>query len=140
MSDDLNLIPDTIIIANPALIVDESENIPDVAMMLARELTNKTARSISYGDFEDPTRAGQPVYVIQGKYVVLLAAIVDEPLTVPECLLLGQAVEGISSKVEAVGTLRQDFIPVISPNLAAKLGGSIWLEYEKRSEPAVPEE
>ena len=134
MTIDLNLIPDTIIIANPALVVDESANVPDLAKMLAKELTNKTSRPLTYGDFEDPAKAGQPVYVLQGKYVVLLAAVVDEPLTVQECLLLGQAVEGISSKVEAVGTLRQDFIPVVSPNLAAKLGGEIWLEYEERPE------
>jgi len=65
---DLNLIPDTIVIGNPALVVDSSEESVDAALMQAKAIAEKTNRPFTYGHFENPEKAGAPVLVAQDKY------------------------------------------------------------------------
>jgi len=112
MSNNPNIIPGTIVIANLAQVVEPQEL--DVEELKASNLPKQTQRPFYYGDMEDPTKIGEPVKVIQGKYAFILVGIADEPVPPPDFFRLADVIKEELPYIQGVGTVRQDAVPVIS--------------------------
>jgi hypothetical protein len=132
MSEDLNRIEGTIMIGNPALVVKVPDEVLDAAAIKASLLPNETRRPFAYGDPNDPSLIGNSVKVIQGGCAIILEVLVDEPLTLEEFAAVCEKIRTISPKVTHVGTIREDHVPVISPDYETMMVGDLCLMATKK--------
>jgi len=102
--------------------------------MQAKAIAEKTNRPFTYGHFENPEKAGDPVLVAQDKYAFILVGIADSPITPESFFRLADVIALEEPDIKAIGTVRQDYVPPVSAALTAKLVGEIRLEYEKKSD------
>ena len=128
-SNQPNIIPDTIVIGNPAQVVQTPDEYLDVAAIQAQNLASTTWRKFAYGNPDDPTQIGDPVVVEQGKYAFVLVGIADEPITSEQFFQMSAAISQALPTIKGVGTVRQDFVPAISDGYTATIDGELRLLY-----------
>ena len=120
-----NIIDGTIVIANPALVVEREEL--DVVKLKADSLPKQTKLPFNYGNLSDPTIVGEPVKVIQGKYAFVLVGLAEEPISPEDFFRMSSVIAQELPVIKGVGTVRQDFIPVISEDYAVAYVGDLKL-------------
>ena len=124
-----NTIPGTIVIGNPAQVVQTPDEYLDVTAIQAQNLASTTWRRFAYGKPDDPTAEGDPVVVEQGKYAFVLVGIADEPVTPEQFFQMSGIIAEALPTIRAVGTVRQDFVPAISDKYTATIDGELRLLY-----------
>ena len=125
MTDKLNIVPGTIVIANPAQIVTVSEDQLDPVEMQCNIIEQATRRAFTYGNFNDPRKPGLPAVVEQGKYAFVLLGIADHPITPDQFFQMSAVIQEELPNIKAVGTVRQDLIPHISDDYLAAFEGEL---------------
>jgi len=125
MSNNPNIIDGTIVIANPAIVVEPEEI--DVAQLKAENLPKQTRLPFNYGNPENTANVGEPVKVLQGKYAFVLVGIADEPITPQDFFRMSTVISKELPVIRAVGTVRQDFVPEISEDYTVIYNGELKL-------------
>ena len=118
-----NIIPGTIVIGDPALVVDLPE--VNVIEVKANAMAQQTNRPFTYGNPNDPTSAGEPVNLIQGEYAFVLVGMAKKPISPEDFFRLSAVIAQELTDITGVGTVRQDLIPVIAEDWATAYVGNL---------------